>query len=424
MKSACLRIPTEHICSKRTFRFPLCRKNQPIIQDTRYFAGKNNIKEENVEDNSNNQVIIKKSDESPNGIAKSSGGSISAAVDKAAPSVVTIEANISYETYSWFMGEQVYSTMVSGSGIILSDDGYIITNNHIIADSDDIKVIDYNGNEYDANMVGVDESMDIAVLKINGNDLTHVTVGDSDNIKVGDTAIVIGNPLGTLGGTVTHGIISALNREITLDGQTYNLLQTDASINSGNSGGGLFDENGNLIGIINAKDSGITDSGTVIEGLGFAIPINSAIESAQEIIEIGKSVEKVSKASLGVYLPSNDDCTIVQLIPDGAAEKAGLKVGDTIVAIDDQQVSSYMELHSIISKHIPGDTVKVSIFRDNKMQEIDVTLQTIPEIPSEKINYENNDKNIEIFPGSPNNEDAVWSDIFNDMEKNNKIKDF
>lgn len=174
-----------------------------------------------------------------------------------------------------------YTAAGAGSGVIISDDGYIVTNNHVIEGVSSIFVTTTDGTEYEAELIMTDEENDVALLKIEATDLTYALFGDSDQLQVGELAVAIGNPLGSLGGTVTEGIISATDREITIDGVTMTLLQTSAAINQGNSGGGLFNANGELIGIVNAKSSGLA-----IEGLGFAIPINAVKEIISEIVSV------------------------------------------------------------------------------------------------------------------------------------------
>lgn len=296
---------------------------------------------------------------------------------KASPSVVEINVTGTETYYGMFGG--TYQTEAAGSGVIISADGYIITNNHVVEDGSDYKVVTSDGTEYTASLVATDSKSDIAVLKVDAADLTPATIGDSDKIQVGDKAVVIGNPLGTLGGTVTDGIISATNRQITINNESMNLIQTNAAINSGNSGGGLFDGQGRLIGIVNAKDSGTTSSGTTIEGLGFAIPINEAMDVAQQLMENGKVTDR---ASLGVYVQELQQDSgrykagvyITSLVNGGGAEAAGLKVYDRIVKVDDTDITSYTDLSAVLSSHKIGDKVSVTVERDGNEKTYDVTL--------------------------------------------------
>lgn len=204
--------------------------------------------------------------------------SVQEVADKAGDSVVEIRTE-SVSSDAWV---REYVTEGAGSGVIIKSNGYILTNNHVIEGASSITVTLANGKEYSAETVGTDSANDVAVLKINAKNLTAATLGNSDQMEVGDMAVIIGNPLGTLGGSVSAGIVSSLNREITLDDTVMNLIQTDASVNPGNSGGGMFNEYGQLVGIVVAKSSG-----TDVEGLGFAIPINVAAASATEIMENG-----------------------------------------------------------------------------------------------------------------------------------------
>ena len=264
--------------------------------------------------------------------------------------------------------------------MIISKDGYILTNNHVIKNATSIKVKTNDGKEYTAKLVGADPKSDIAVLKIEGKNLTPATLGDSSKISIGDTAIVIGNPLGTLGGTVTDGIISATSREIVVNNEAMDLIQTNASINSGNSGGGLFDGNGNLIGIVNAKDSGTTNSGATIEGLGFAIPINKAMEVANELIKNGKVT---SRATLGVYLQNGSEGSetsglfVSEVMTGSGAEKAGLQRGDRLVKADGVELNKYSDLAKIMRKKKVGQTIKLTIERNGQRKEVTVTLTQV-----------------------------------------------
>lgn len=215
-------------------------------------------------------------------IVNTNSTGVEAVVETAASSVVEITTVI---TSRDMFGRQVQSEG-AGSGVILTSDGYIVTNYHVIEGATSVTVRLTDGTTYDATVVGSDEDEDIAVLKIDATGLTAVTFADSDAIQVGEQAVAIGNPLGTLGGTVTEGIISAKDREITINDVTMTLLQTSAAVNSGNSGGGLFDSTGHLIGIVNAKSSG-----TTVEGLGFAIPSNTVKEVIESIIQLNLVVD-------------------------------------------------------------------------------------------------------------------------------------
>lgn len=265
----------------------------------------------------------------------------------------------------------------AGSGVILSEDGYIVTNNHVIEGANTITVKTRDGKSYNAKLIGTDSSTDLAVIKIDATGLKPAVLGNSSELQVGDTAIAIGNPLGELGGTVTTGIVSALDREVTIDNQTMHLLQTNAAINPGNSGGGLFNDQGELIGIVNAKSSGSN-----IEGLGFAIPINRAKDVITSLIDNGYVK---GRASLGVTLTtgttnnplSNESSTqvyIIEVQEGSAAAKAGLQAGDQILKVDDTDVEEIADVKTAVNSHKAGETMNITILRDNSTQTIQVTL--------------------------------------------------
>lgn len=306
-----------------------------------------------------------------NNNATATNVSITDIANETMDSVVEIKTE-SVSTHSFFQQAIVSG---AGSGVILSKDGYIVTNHHVIDGASKITVTTRSGKSFEAKLIGSDSATDLAVLKIEAEDLQPAVLGDSSKLNVGDTAVAIGNPLGSLGGTVTSGIISALDREVTIDNQKMQLLQTNAAINPGNSGGGLFNANGELIGIVNAKSSG--DS---IEGLGFAIPINRAKEIINNLIENGYVK---GRASLGVTLVNGSDSFfeedttqvyIYEVSKGGAADKAGLKRGDQILKIDDTSVKDISDVTTIISNHSAGDTIKMTVLRDTQTKTITVTL--------------------------------------------------
>ena len=306
-----------------------------------------------------------------NNNATATNVSITDIANETMDSVVEIKTE-SVSTHSFFQQAIVSG---AGSGVILSKDGYIVTNHHVIDGASKITVTTRSGKSFKAKLIGSDSATDLAVLKIEAEDLHPAVLGDSSKLNVGDTAVAIGNPLGSLGGTVTSGIISALDREVTIDNQKMQLLQTNAAINPGNSGGGLFNANGELIGIVNAKSSG--DS---IEGLGFAIPINRAKEIINNLIENGYVK---GRASLGVTLVNGSDSFfeedttqvyIYEVSKGGAADKAGLKRGDQILKIDDTSIKDISDVTTIISNHSAGDTIKMTVLRDTQTKTITVTL--------------------------------------------------
>lgn len=301
--------------------------------------------------------------------------SVSDVANAVADSVVEITTE-SVSTNN-FMGQ--YISEGAGSGVIVTTDGYIVTNHHVISGAKTISVTLTDGKSYTSQVVGDDSKTDLAVLKIDATGLTPAVLGDSDNLTVGQTAIAIGNPLGQLGGTVTSGIVSALDREVEIDGEIMNLLQTSAAINPGNSGGGLFDDKGNLIGIVNAKSSG-----SDIEGLGFAIPINTVKTVIADLMEygyvkgrvsLGISVVSVSNAQTAWMYGVDEIGLYISRVEKGSdAANAGLKSGDKIVSFNGIEISADSDLASAIKNCSVGDTVTMVIRRSGEDYEVQITL--------------------------------------------------
>lgn len=299
-----------------------------------------------------------------------------------------VEITISSTSSNVFFGD--YTTTGSGSGVIISSDGYILTNNHVISDAKEINIRLHDGTEYKATVVGSDSRTDIGIIKVDAKNLKPVTIGDSDKLVVGEIAVVIGNPLGELGGTVTNGIISALEREIKLEGSKMNLIQTNAAINPGNSGGGLFNSKGELVGIVVAKSFGLE-----IEGLGFAIPVNDVKNVINDILNLGyvsgRPFLGVSLAdSKQTQVPSNSiwgflygqsmtttsyGAYVSEVISDSAADKAGIKIDDQIISINNEMISTASDVTAAVAEYNIGDTIKIGIVRDNKMLTVEATLQ-------------------------------------------------
>ena len=322
-------------------------------------------------------------DSTGNSISATSGTGLSTAqvAEMVSPSVVVITTEqVVYSQWSWYGQSQVESG--AGSGVIISSDGYILTCAHVVSGASQITVT-IGDTDYTATVVGEDDTSDVAVLKIDATGLTPATVGNSDGLKVGQSVMAVGNPLGELGGTVTGGMISALNRSVTIQGSssvnTMSLIQMDASVSPGNSGGGLFNMNGELIGIVNAKSSS-SDA----EGLGFAIPINDAIKVAQELLENGYVT---GRPYLGItYLGVEDAQTAAQLgvsaygvyvvdvVKGGPAEAGGLKAGDRIVSIDGTEIGTKDDLSSLMQTHSAGDVLSITVAREGQMQTVSVTL--------------------------------------------------
>ena len=286
-------------------------------------------------------------------------------VEKVLPSVVGITTS-------------VYNGQNGGSGIIMTEDGYIITNQHVIDGAQNITVTLSDGSEYAATVKGEDATTDLAVIKIDKDGLTPATFGNSDELVQGETAIVVGNPLGLeFAGSVTQGIISALGREVTIDGKTMTFIQTDASINPGNSGGALVDSYGNVIGVTSAKISN-----TYTEGLGFAIPINDVIPVVEELInygyvsgrpQIGISGENVT-AQISAYYNLPQGFFVAYIDPESGAAESGIMPGDIITAINGQTITNLTELNNYRDQYKAGETVTLTVYRDGRSLDFEVVL--------------------------------------------------
>ena len=316
------------------------------------------------------------------------------AANKILPSIVGIKIEYTVNTQSFFGRSSSSTATASGSGIIISDDGYILTNNHVVSSSTSESNSYYqitdagkvtvtlfgDETEYEAKIVGQDEQTDLAVIKIEKTGLTKAEFADSDSVKVGEFAMAVGNPV-NMDSTVTTGIVSAVNRKITdSDGKTYTCIQTDAAINSGNSGGALVNSEGKVIGINTLKLSG-----TGIEGIGFAIPINSTTDITSQLIQYSKvkrpfigisgidlNAETAKTYNLveGVYVKSVEDFS--------AAEKAGLKAGDVIIEVEGKSIKTMNELNEVKNSHKIGDELKLKINRNGTEKEITLTLGEQP----------------------------------------------
>ena len=281
---------------------------------------------------------------------------------------------------------QVTPSASSGTGFIISEDGYILTNYHVVKGADTLTVTLYDGTRFAARLVGYESTTcDVALLKIEASGLHPVTIGDSDKLAVGEPVCAIGNPLGELSYSLTVGYISAKERAINPDGNPISMLQTDAAINNGNSGGPLFDFSGNVVGIVTAKYSGTTTSGASLEGLGFAIPINAVMNMVDDLKLYGKAT---NRAYLGVRVT---DASLIegQNLPNGAyltsvesgfcAERAGLRAGDVVIGMDNRTISSYADLLTGIQGHTAGQTVELRIWRNGERLTVSVTFDARPE---------------------------------------------
>ena len=279
-----------------------------------------------------------------------------------------------------FWGFQT-TAAAAGSGFILTEDGYILTNHHVIEDSDAITVRLYNGESHDAKLIGYDKSNDIAVLKVDATGLVPVVLGDSDNMNVGDSVVAIGNPLGELTFSLTAGAVSALDREVTMsNGITMNLIQTDCAINSGNSGGALFNLYGEVVGITNAKYSSSSANEASIDNIGFAIPVNDVWGIIESIMEkgyiskpyIGVSVLDVSAETQSYGLPQG--AAVKAVAEDSPAQKAGLQVNDIITHIGDTQITGSSHLVSIVGEASVGDKLTLTVYRQGASITLELTV--------------------------------------------------
>ena len=293
------------------------------------------------------------------------------------PSVVVVTTEQVVTTSGFWGGQQVVSG--AGSGVVFTQDGYIVTNYHVVEGARQITVTLANEESYSATVVGSDSESDLALLKIEATGLTPAVLGDSDTVQVGETVIAVGNPTGNLGGTITDGIVSALNRNVTVEGNNMTLMQTSAAVSPGNSGGGLFNANGELIGIVNAKSNG-EDA----EGLGFAIPVNTVKTVVQDLLESGyvtgrpafgitvisitdaQTAMQYGVSSLGVYVQSVDE--------GSGAQAAGMEVGDRIVSIGSKLVESTSDVTNALKDYAVGDVVEVQVDRGRELLTLNVTL--------------------------------------------------
>ena len=319
---------------------------------------------------------------------------------KVQPSVVGISATVeqqvsnSNDIYSYFFGygnggeSQTQTYTSTGTGIVMTADGYILTNAHVVDGATEVTVMlndDSEENEYKATVIGSDTSADIAVLKIQANNLTPAEFGDSDKLVVGDYAYAIGNPLGfDLANTFTPGIISGLNRTVTINENEMNLIQTSAAINSGNSGGPLVNSKGQVIGIVSSKISSsyYSSNSASVEGLGFAIPITNAQKIIDDLVtygyvtgrpQLGITAEDITETMARYYnVPVGVYIRFMET--DGAAAEAGMQVGDIITGVNGETISTYEDLSSKLKQFNAGDTIKVTFYRNNEEMTVDVTL--------------------------------------------------
>lgn len=345
----------------------------------------------------------------------SMANSTSEIVKKTADSVVEISTE-SVVTGSF---AQQYVQQGAGSGVIISQDGYILTNNHVINGANSVKVRLRDGTEYDATIIGSDSDNDIALLKVSATGLSPATFGDSNSLAVGDYVVAIGNPLGELGGTVTDGIISALARKVTIEDTQMTLLQTNAQVNPGNSGGGLFNANGELVGIVNAKQSA-----TEVEGIAFAIPINNVLDILSDLKEYGYVTGKVdlgidftditSDETAFYYGVNQTGCYVLSVDSGSNAEKAGVTRGDLVTKVNDTDVSSSSDITAALEKAEVGDTVTFTVSRRGTSKTISFVLEEyIPAVSNSQITN-GSQKSTTPTSDSENStgDDSIWSQMF------------
>ena len=332
----------------------------------------------NVSDRTVSQVAVNKVD----GQTEMSDAEVYAANVN---SVVSINVTGTSGT-NWF-GQPV-QTASAGSGFILTSDGYIVTNYHVVGDAQTIQVTLYSGDTYDAQYVGGDEDYDIAVIKIEATGLQAVTLGDSEELNVGDHVLAIGNPLGELTFSMSGGMVSSVNRTINVDGTPFNMIQTDTSINPGNSGGPLLNSYGEVVGIVSAKYSSTGSNGETAEGLGFAIPINDVSSMIQDIMTngyvsnrayLGATIDTLNASMAQQYRYDITEGAFVYSVEDGGpADQAGLQLGDVITAIDDTEITSLDDLTAARKSYTAGDTCTLTVYRQGETITLQLTWGAAP----------------------------------------------
>ena len=286
---------------------------------------------------------------------------------------------------------QTVETASAGSGFIISSDGYIVTNYHVVKGATSVKVTLYSGDTYDATVIGGDSDYDVAVIKINASGLPAVTLGNSADVNVGDTVLAIGNPLGELTFSMSQGIVSCCDRAINVDGTPFNMIQVDASINPGNSGGPLVNLYGEVVGIVSAKYSSY--SNTTVEGLGFAIPISDVQAIITDIIEngqvTGKAYLAIKAGTMTEQMAAQYDIDITEGVfvysteSGGAGEKAGLQLGDVITKLNDTAITSMTDLTMAKKSYKAGDTVTLTVYRSGEYITLDLTFDQQPQTTGE-----------------------------------------
>ena len=300
-----------------------------------------------------------------------------------------------------------YIAQGAGSGVIISEDGYIVTNNHVIDGASSITVTTRSGDSYEAKLIGTDPEVDVAIIKVEATGLPTAVFGDSSTLEVGDKAVIIGNPLGTLGGSVTEGIISALDRSIVIDGKTMHLMQTDAAINPGNSGGGMFNGQGELAGIVVAKSSSSSES---IDNIGFVIPINSVLDILGDLkdygyvrgrADTGMSFIDLSNQMYAWYYYGNSSAGVyISSVESGSnADKAGFREGDRVISVDGKEITSADDIDAAIKDKSVGDTVKFELERSGSKGTLELELEEYK--PTSESSSKNNSSSDDGFGNNP-----------------------
>ena len=361
----------------------------------------------NMNSSSSNGVNINKVEASNTSRSGNvSANTTSEVVKKTADSVVEIETE-GVKTGSF---AQQYVVQGAGSGVIISEDGYIITNHHVIEDANSVTVTLRDGKtSYTAAVIGSDSENDIALLKVDAKGLTPATFGDSSNLAVGDYVVAIGNPLGQLGGTVTDGIISALASSVVIEGKNMTLLQTNAQISPGNSGGGLFNANGELVGIVNAKDSA-----TEVEGIAFAIPINNVLDIIDDLksygyvtgkIDLGMQLTDITSNDTAFYYGVNQTgCYVLSVTRGSNAEAAGFHTGDLITKVNSTDINTSADVKNALKDSKVGDKVKFTVYRNGETSDLTLTLAEY--VPSGNVQNQSS-----TTPANDNSDD-IWSQMF------------
>ena len=302
-------------------------------------------------------------------------------------SVVNSAVSINCSATSTNIFGQQTQTASSGSGFIITEDGYVVTNYHVVSGASSVQVTLYNGDTYDATVIGGDSDYDVAVLKINASGLQPVTLGESADVNVGDTVLAIGNPLGELTFSMSQGIVSSCDRAINVDGTPFNMIQVDCSINPGNSGGPLVNLYGEVVGIVSAKYSSY--SSTTVEGLGFAIPISDVRSIITDIMENGAVTDKaymaITAGTMNEQMAAQFNINVTEgvfvysVVEGGAGEKAGLRLGDVITKMGDKTLTSRQDLSAAMKGYRAGDTVTLTVYRGGQYIEVELTFDAQPQ---------------------------------------------